>query len=99
MKKRIKFADFFDKALESLFDSIGENAEDIIKKIGDINFIRSTMKRYFTFFAFISASLVILSHGFGLMLNDYFPEIKLWMFYLGIGALLLIFGLVYKKIK
>jgi len=98
-KKKTPFKGFFDRILESLFESIEENTEDLLEKLGDIAFIKSTIKKYLTFFMFTIAALILFVAGLGLMINDFFPVIKLWMAYIGLGVILYIIGLINRSLK
>jgi len=89
----------FDKLLGTLFESIGENTEDLLKKLGDLAFLKSTLKKQIIFFMFIFAGLILFLMGIGLMINEFFPIIKLWGIYLGLGILLYIIGLIYRNLK
>lgn len=89
---------FFDRILESLFESLEENTEDVIEKLGDIAFLKSTLKRHFVFFIFTSASLVIFFYGLGIVINNYLPQIDIGLIYLGLGFILFIIGIISKKV-
>ena len=101
VKKRKETAPFkgVNRLLESLFESVEENAEDLLEKLGDFNFIKSTLKKQITFFMFVFAGLILFLIGLGLMVNEFFPIIKLWMVYLGLGILLYIIGLISRSLK
>lgn len=96
-KKKVHSKGLFDRLLESLFKSVEENTEDLLEKIGDIAFIKSTVKKHITFFMFVFTALVLFVSGLGLMINDLFPIIKLWMAYIGFGILLCIIGLIKRR--
>lgn len=98
-KKKTPFSGFFDRILGSLFESLEENTEDLLGKLGNIRFIKSIFRKYLTFFMFTIAALILFVAGLGLMVNDLFPMIKLWMAYLGLGVLLYVIGLIYRSIK
>lgn len=98
-KNKSGFKGFFDRILESLFESVEENTGDLLEKLGNIKFIQSIFKKYLTFFMFSIAALTLFFAGLGLMINDLFPVIKLWIAYLGLGVLLYITGLIYRSIK
>ena len=98
-KTKKPFEGFFDRILASLFESIEENTEDLVDKLGNIAFVKSVFKKYFVIFIISSAALVMLSYGLGMMVNFYFPIIELWMTYIGLGILLFLIGLIYKQLK
>lgn len=89
---------FFDRILGPLFDSIGENAENSLKKITDFAFFKSTYKRYMVFFSFVTAALIIVLHGLGLFINTYFA-INLWVVYIFLGVITYFIGRLYLKGK
>ena len=96
-KKKVPFKGFFDKLLDSFLESIGENAEELLEKLGDFAFLKSTIKKYLTFFMFAFAALILFTAGLGMMINDFFPMIKLWIAYLGLGIILFIIGLIKRR--
>lgn len=97
--KSSDFKGFFDRILESFFESVEENAEDILENISDWAFVKTTIRKYFVFFIIASASLVVFLQGIGLMINNYFPMVELWMAYLLIGVIVFIIGLIYRRLK
>jgi len=98
-KKKAPFKSLFDRILESLFESVEENTEDLLERLGDFAFIKSTLKKQITYFMLSFAGLLLFLMGAGLMVNDFFPTIKIWMIYLVIGVIVYIIGLIYKSLK
>ena len=98
-RKTAPFKGLFDRMLGSLFESVEENTEDLLGKLGNFAFLKSTLKKQITFFMFVFAGLILFSAGLGLMVNDFFPTIKLWMDYLALGIFLYLVGLIYRNLK
>ena len=96
--KKSRPKNFFNKILESLFDSIEENAEELLEKIGDFIFIRKLLKRYVAFMIIASASLVIILYGLVLLILNYF-SIEPWIVYLSLGIVSLLISWIYLKSK
>jgi len=99
MKKTYPLKLLFDRIVGSLFESIGDNTEDLLQKLGDFSFLKSTLKKQITYFMFVFLGSLLFLIGIGLMINDFFPMIKIWMIYLGLGVLLYVIGLIYRSLK
>ena len=98
-KKGRVYTSFFNRILKPLFSSVEENAEDLLEKVTDFAFLKSTFKKYMIFFIFATAAFVMVLYGLGLLINTYLPAIELWMVYILLGAVTYLIGLIYLKTR
>ncbi|MDA3836930.1 MAG: hypothetical protein PF542_04875 [Nanoarchaeota archaeon] len=98
-KNKKNYKGFFDKLLESFFDSVEENAENILEKVSDFAFLKTAAKRYMVFVMLTTVALLMILCGLGLMINTYFSAISLWATFLSIGIITFIIGWIYLRIK
>jgi uncharacterized membrane protein len=98
-KKMYPFKGLFDRILGSLFESIEDNTEELLEKLGNFAFLKSTLKKQITYFMFSFIGILLFLIGIGLMIYEFFPTIKIWMIYLVLGFILYIIGLIYKNLK
>lgn len=98
-KKKGKYKDFFDRILESFFESVEKNAEDVLGKVSDFAFLRTAVKKYMIFMMFSTVAIIMILYGLGLLINTYFPAIGLWIIFLSLGIITFIIGGIYLKLK
>ena len=98
-KKKGKYKDFFDGLLKSFFESVEENAEDVLGKVSDFAFLRIAVKKYMTFMMLFTVAIIMILYGFGLLINTYFPAIALWIIFISLGIITFIIGWIYLKLK
>lgn len=98
-KKEGKYKGFFDRLLESFFESVEENAENVLEKVSDFAFLRTAVKKYMIFVMFSTVAFIIILNGLGLLINTYFPAIELWIIFLSLGIITFIIGWIYLKLK
>lgn len=98
-KGKRKYKDFFDRLLESFFESIEENVGNILEKVSDFAFLRTTVKKYMVFVMFSTVAFIMILYGLGLLINTYFPAMESWIIFLSLGIITFMIGWIYLKLK